>query len=257
MQDELLKKLSKKMVAQPDNYMESFRKNLLTYVEHKDISISDIAEESGLSIETIKTLMYGKGTDCKLSTAVSIARALHISVDEIVGCGTISPTMCESIQITRNLPDNFVHFVRWAIRYHERMLKEKKASIKAINVMLAECSRNGNLSMNNNFELMDISNIEDYIRYKVFMGIKIPCEHYMPVLNEGDILLLANDRNPLQNETVVVVTKGFIRIVKRKEEKLSDGTKKASYYSIRNGQFLADETDVEEIIGYVAKTVHE
>lgn len=255
-QNELLKKLTRKMVAQPDDYMTSFRKNLMTYVDEKDISIQNIAEAANMSQETLKTLIYGKSADCKLSTAVSLAKALNISVDELVGCGTISPTMCESIQIIRNLPENFVYFVRWAIRYQERCLKEKKASKKAINVMYAECSRNGNLSMNNNYEVMDISNVEDFIRYKVFMGIRVPCEHYMPVLSEGDVLLLANDRNPLQNEMVTVVSKGYIRIVRRKEEKDEEGVKRAAYFSIRNGQFLAYEDDVEEVIGYVAKIVH-
>lgn len=256
LQNELLKKLSRKMVADPNDYMSSFRTNLQTYINEKDISLADIADEAGMSVETLKTLVYGKAADCKLSTAVSLAKALKISVDELVGSGTLSPTMCESIQITRNLPDNFVQFVRWAIRYNERMLREKKASKKAINIMQADCTPNGNLLMNTNFELMDISDLQDYMRYKIFMGIKIPCGNYMPILAQGDSLLLANDRNPLQNEMVVVVSKGFIRIMKRKEEKNENGEKIAKYYSIQNNTFLELEDDIEEIIGYVVTVVH-
>lgn len=251
--NELLKSISRKMVAEPTDYMSSFRKNLQTYIDYKDISLQDIAEDANMSSETLKSLVYGKSMDCKLSTVVALARALHLSIDELVGAGTLSPMMCESIQITRNLPDNYVHFVRWAIRYHEMMLKEKNASIKAVNIMYAECDNAGNLTMNNNFELVDISRMSDDIRYKVFMGIRIPCDNYMPVLSEGDVLLLANDRIPLQNEMVVVVTDGFIRIVKRKVEKLADGTKLARYYSIRNGSCLSDENSVDEIVGYVVK----
>ena len=253
LQNEILKKLSRKMVAEPEDYMKSFRMNLQTYINEKNISLSDIAEAAGMSIETLKTLIYGKASDCKLSTAVNLARALNISVDELVGSGTLSASMRESIQITRNLPDNYVHFVRWAIRYHEMMLSEKKASKKAVNIMYAECAHNGNLCMNNNFELIDISDISDDLRYKIFIGIRIPCEHYMPVLDEGDILMLANDRNPLQNETVVVVNNGYIRIVKRKEEKNESGEKIARYYSIRNGMLLADENSIDDVIGYVVK----
>lgn len=246
--------LSRKLVAEPDNYMDSFRKNMLTFIEPKEISIADIAEGAGLSPDTVKTLVYGKASDCKLSTAVALAKAIGISVDELVGCGTISPTMCESIQITRSLPDNFVHFVRWAIRYHERMLKQKKASKKAINIMYAECSRNGNLTMNNNFELMDISELDDFMRYKIFMGIRIPCEHYMPVLSEGSVLLLADDRKPLQNEMVVVVHNGFIQIVRQREEKI-DGKTTVTYHSIRNEKILFGDEAIEEVIGYVVKIV--
>lgn len=253
MESALLKRLSRKMTANPDNYMESFRQNVRTYVDDKAISLDDISEKAGISVETLKTLLYGRSMDCKLSTAVSLAKALELSIDELVGAGTLSPVICESIQITRNLPDTFVYFIRWAIRYHEKQLNMKHATAKAINVMMADCNNEGNLIMTNNFEIVDIPDISESVRYKIFMGIRIPCDNYMPVLAEGDILLLANDRNPIQNETVVVVTNGYARIVKRKETKSPNGLKQAGYYSIRNGAFLSDEASLEEVIGYVVR----
>lgn len=240
MNDKLLRALSRKMTANPDDYMTSFRKNLLTYVNEKDISLHDIAEAAELSPDTVKTLIYGDAKDCKLSTAVALAKALGLSIDELVGCGTISPAMCESIQITRNLPDNFVYFVRWAIRYHERMLREKKATKKAINVMIADFD--GNLHINNNFELLDISDLPDAIRPKIFMGIKIPCEYYMPMYMEGDILLLANDRIPMPNECAVVVVHGNVFILRKKGNQ---------YFSIRDGRLVAEVSQIEEVIGYI------
>lgn len=255
LQDKHLKELSRKMVAEPNDYMKSLRRNLQTYVDDKDITMHEIAEAADLSVDTVKTLIYGDSKDCKLSTIVALAKALKISVDELVGSGTISPVMCESIQITRNLPDNYVYFVRWCIRYHERMLKTKKASKKAINVMLAECTNNGNLRMNNNFELLDISDLSDSVRPKIFIGIKIPCDHYMPLLMEGDILLIANDRTPLATEYAVVVSSGNIWLVKRKEERDADGNRIFKYYNIRDGKFVSDEEDIEEVIGYVVKIV--
>lgn len=251
---QLLRELSRNLVAEPTDYMTSLRKNLQMYIDDKSISIASLAEAADISQETLKTLLYGKSGDCKLSTVVALAKALEISVDELVGAGTLSPIVCESIQITRNLPERLVYFVRWAIRYHEKQLMSHKITAKAVNVMIAECTNAGNLVMTNNFDLVDFDYLEDYVRYKVFMGIKIPCNNYMPVLGEGDILLLANDRNPLQNEMIVVVTKGFIKIVRRKEENIN-GRKTAKYYSIRNGQYLADENTVEDIIGYVVKIV--
>jgi len=255
MESEHLRKLSRKLVAEPTNYMNSFRRNIQMYIDEKNITLADIAERADISIETIKTLLYGKAADCKLSTAVSLARALEVSVDELIGAGTLESVVTESIQITRNLPDHLIYFIRWAIRYHEKQLEAKVITPKAINVMSADCSNAGNLLMTNNFDLVDIHDLEDFVRYKVFMGFRIPCNNYMPVMTEGDILLLANDRNPLQNEMVVVVTKGFAKIVRRKEE-LVEGRKTARYYSIRNGQFLVDENTIDEIIGYVVKVVH-
>lgn len=255
MKSQLLKELSRKLVAEPTDYMSSFRKNLQMYIDERSISIASISEAAGISQETLKTLLYGKSNDCKLSTAVALAKALEVSVDELVGSGTIPPVVCESIQITRNLPERLVYFIRWAIRYHEKQIVNNIITAKAINVMTAECTNGGNLLMTNNFDLIDFPGLEDYIRYKVFMGLKIPCNNYMPILSEGDVLLLANDRNPLQNEMVVVSTKGFARIVRRKEE-IVNGVRIARYYSIRNQQFLADENTIDEVIGYVVKIVN-
>lgn len=251
LRNELLKQLSKKMVAEPDNYMVSFRKNLLTYIEEKEIRLSDIAEASGLSIETLKTLVYGSAGDCKLSTAVALARALQISVDELVGSGTISQPMRESIYTVRNMPENFVHFFRWCIKYHEKCLNDIHPKKRAINIMYAECMHDGNLMMTNNFEIEDISDMPDSKRYKIFMGIRVPCEHYMPFFREGDIMYIARDRRPLQSENVVVVNDGFIRLVKWREEKDKNGEKKVAYYSLNKNAFLAYKEEVDDVIGYI------
>lgn len=256
MKSQLLKELSRKLVAEPTDYMKSFRKNLQMYIEEKSISIASLSEAADISQETLKTLLYGKSNDCKLSTVIALAKALEVSVDELVGAGTLPPVVVESIQITRNLPERLVYFIRWAIRYHEKLLRDEKITAKAINIMTADCTNAGNLLMTNNFDLIDFPNLEDYIRYKVFMGIKIPCNNYMPVFSEGDILLIANDRNPLQNEMVVVVTNGFAKIVRRKEEYVGK-EKVAMYYSIRNGRPMAEEEKIEEVIGYVVKVVHQ
>lgn len=252
LQSELLKKLSKKMVTEPDNYMSSLRQNLQIFLGEKGMSMAELSEAAGISVETLKTILYGKSEDCKLSTVIALAKALNISIDELTGAGTLPEVVKESIQITRNLPDTHVYFIRWAIRFHERMLSEKKITCKAINVMTPEYTKNGNIRLSNNFNLYDIGDLEEYIRYKVFMGIVVPCDNYMPVLAKGDILLLANDRSPLQEDMVVVVTDGFAKVVNRREEKI-DGKKIAKYYSIWSGQLIGEESDIEEIIGYVAK----
>ena len=242
-----LKLLSKQMTANPSDYMSSFRKNLSTYVNEKDISLSEIAEAADLSNDTVKTFLYGDAKDCKLSTAVALARALHISVDELVGSGTISPTMCESIQIVRNLPPNFVYFVRWAIRYHDRMLREQKATKKAVNVMQADFD--GDLRINNNFTLVDISNLPPEQKAKIYMGIRIPCDAYMPEFFVGDILLLANDRNPMPNEYAIVIIGGTVHFLHKIRNE---------YFTVRGTrQKVADVEDIEEVIGYVVATVHD
>lgn len=67
--------------------------------------------------------------------------------------------------------------------------------------------------------------------------------HYIP----GDVILIANDRPAMPNENVVVRTGKYLFIVKRRIEHSS-----VQLYSIRDGKYRIDESDVDETIGYIA-----
>lgn len=239
------------LVSKPNDYMSSLRQNLQILMGQNDMSVHQLAEKAEISYETLKSLIYGSSKDCRISTVISIAHAFGISVDELVGCETIDPVVCESIQITRSLPPNYVRFVRWTIRYHARMLKEKKVSKKAVNVMLAENTNEGNIILTNNFSLVDVSEISEIVRPKVFMGIRLPSDNYMPVYDEGDILLIANDRNPMPREVSVIIFGGYLWLAKRVIAKDS-----VDYYSIRDGKFRVSEADIDENLGYIAAKIH-
>ena len=106
MDEKQLQLLSKQLVTSKDDYMNSLRKNIDLYASQKDITIRAIAEEADISLNTLNSILYGNVKDCKLSTIISLARAFHISIDELVGCETISSAARDSIQITRNLPEH-------------------------------------------------------------------------------------------------------------------------------------------------------
>lgn len=252
----ILRSMSKDLVANPNNYMESFRKNLFMYIDRKDITLADLAEEADIPLSTLRSFLYGTASDCHVSTVVKLARALHVSCDELLGAGTISPQTCESLQLVRLLPESFTHFVRWSIHYHYKMLTEKNVSKRAIEVMNAECCDNGNLRMTNRFSVLDISDISDEIRPKIFMGIRIPCDHYEPIYFQGDILLIANDRNARTNENVVINVNENMWVLKRKEE-IVNGKKEVNYYSARDGRKRATEEEVSLVLGYVVKVVND
>lgn len=216
------------------------------------MSVLQLSEEAGISYETLKSLIYGDSKDVKLSTVVALASAFDISVDELAGSGTIEPIVAQSVQICRRLPASYVRFVRWAIRYYERMLSQKRVSTKAVNVMLPEYTNEGNIALSNNFELADISKLPNLIRPKIFVGFKLPCDNYMPHYGTGDILLIANDRKPMPNETSLISFDGYLWLAKRVEDKNEDGEVLVNYYSIRDGKFRVTEEDIDEHIGYIA-----
>lgn len=253
MDKKTLRKLSRDLVADPDDYMSSFRKNLFMYVDRKDISLAEIADEADIPLSTLRSLLYGDAKDCHVSTIVSLAKALNVSCDELLGSGTISPQTCESLQLVRQLPESFTHFVRWAIHYHYKKLTAGEVTTHSVEVMRAICNYNGNLKMTNDFDFVDISGIDPEISPKVFMGIRIPCDHFVPFYYPGDILLIANDRSSKRSENVVVTVGECMWIVNRREE-FENGQKVNNFYSLRDEK-RRKKDDVGIIIGYIADVI--
>lgn len=86
MNQEKLKKLSHNLLTNRNNYMESFRKNIDMYLEQKDVTLRELSEQANIPAGTLSSLLYSSQKDCKLSTAVSLARVLGISIDEVNRC---------------------------------------------------------------------------------------------------------------------------------------------------------------------------
>lgn len=246
MQNEKLKKMSLNLCADKHDYMKSFRKNVDMYISEKDITLREVAEMADMPFDTLKNFLYKDSVDCKLSTAVKLARAFNVSIDELIGAETINEVSRESIAICRNLPENDLYLIRWYIRYINSLNKHNEPNKRYVSVMQLECNNNGNLKMTTNYKHIDVTDIDKEQRCKIFFGITMPCDHYMPAYTPYDILLIANDRNPQCNENSLLRIDGFLHIAKRKVE---DSI--AKYYSIRDGKFRINEEDVDEVVGYI------
>ena len=246
MQNEKLKKMSLNLCADKHDYMKSFRKNVDMYISEKDITLREVAEMADMPFDTLKNFLYKDSVDCKLSTAVKLARAFNVSIDELIGAETINEVSRESIAICRNLPENDLYLIRWYIRYINSLNKHNEPNKRYVSVMQLECNNNGNLKMTTNYKHIDVTDIDKEQRCKIFFGITMPCDHYMPAYTPYDILLIANDRNPQCNENSLLRIDGFLHIAKRKVE---DSV--AKYYSIRDGKFRINEEDVDEVVGYI------
>ena len=251
MQNENLKKLSLKLVSDKENYMDAFHRNIGMYLDEKDITIREVAEVADIPFETLKTFIYGAAKDCKLSTAVKLARAFHVSIDELVGAETVKPEAKVSMPLYRNLPEHDQYLVRWFVNYLTSLNNESADRSRFRKVMDIECF-NGSLKITSTYHNADISEVAPEMRTKIFFGIKMPCDHYMPVYSPYETLLIANDRMPMHNENCLIRFKKEIYIAKVKIE-----NKEMKFYSIRDGKFRLNRDEVDEVIGYIATTIVE
>lgn len=248
---EKLLALSQRLIREPDNYMHSFRENVRMYLDEKQITLAEVAELADLPESTLKSLVYGQAADCHISTAIKLAKVFGVSVDELVGCGTISPITVESMQISRTLPECYMHFIRWAIRASKQMLENSPSSIRAVEVMNPTIGGYGNLKATYDMDLVDISELNDDIRPKISMGIRIPNDQYAPLYHQNDIVLLANDRSAYPSEVVVMCSNDNLWFLRYK--KLPNGELK--YCSIRDNVVAPPPEELSMTFGYVVKVI--
>lgn len=239
-----------KSVEKSTKYIDIFRKNIDMLMLQHDYTIKETAEIADISFDTFKTFLYDKeAKDCRLSTAVKLARAFHLSIDELVGAGTLDPKGLENIKIYRDLPLGARSFIDWQLQ-NQKFLHEKHGNRKMVNVMLPLCSNSGSMKQTNDYELLDISHLGDELVYKIFLGIKIPCLHYLPHYTEGDVLLIANDRDAMKGENTVIMFNDNLVITNRVVE---SGVEK--YYGLRDGRLRPIDPTQLQVVGYVAKII--
>lgn len=237
------------LVTNPQNYIESFRSNIYKLMDIYDYSLRELSEHADMSFETLKSFLYGDAKDCKLSTAVKIARAFHLSIDEVVGAETIDATTKESLALCRNMPDYVVYLIRSFIRHQHKLhckFDEKSVNIP---VLLPECC-NGYLQTTNITSTVCIDHLTNNLKSKVSLGIQIPCEHYEPYYMPNEIVLLAADRDGMNGERCVVSYKGnFFFAIKRFY--IENGEKKWKYISMMDNHTELLKTDIDSKIGYI------
>lgn len=227
-----------------------FRQNILMYAEKEHLSMVDVANRSNIPINTINSFLHKISNDMKVSNVAKIAKTLNVSIDELIGSDTMHEMTKESLAVCRTLPENDLYLVRWFIRYLDRLNQETEPNKRYISAMVPTLTNNGDFKISSECEKIEITDLKEPLRSKIFVGCRIASDYYMPHYVPGDVILIANDRPPKPNENVIVRTGKYLFIMKRKIE---NGV--AKYYSIRDGKYRIDESEVDELIGYIAYVV--
>lgn len=237
-------------VKNDTDYMRRFRENVLQYMEKEGITLNQLAELSNLSVDTLKSFLYKDAKDCKLGTAVGLAKAMHMSIDRLLDAGTMKPVIAECLEIVEKLPQHEYTFLVWYIRRLGRLYGDEDFLLPGyVSVMTPQCA-NGTLLWSNEWTRKNIESCPPDTRMKCFMGLTIPCFHYMPAYGNGDILLLAQDRRPMNGEHCIIEMNQSIyiaRCVKKGDDFF--------FHSIVNADTIACHTDISKVIGYVAHVI--
>ena len=250
MKKEKLIKISRELVSDGKTPIQNLRRNLSIYISSPGITLKDISDRADISFDTLKNLIYQNTRDCKLSTVVSIAKALEVTVDELVGANTFSEEDKECIDMFRDMPEYYQHFIRWFIKRQYQLLHNNfRDYVKAIPVVSLEEDNDGTLHLSKQFATLDITTVPKNLKAQIFMGISLNTNNYMPFYSDYDTVLIANDRPPKANENSVIIYGNNVFIARRNTCKNKNG--KYEYASIRDKRFLCSEEDIDDIIGYI------
>lgn len=249
MNHEKLKKLSLKLVANPSDWMKSFRQNIDMYIAEKDITIRELSEVADINFETLKSFIYGDAKDCKLSTAVKLARALNVSIDELIGAETIEQETRKIIAMSRNLKEHHRKVIRIYAKHQYLLHGENEPNVKYISVLKPIC-KNGHLKTTLIDEKFCIKHLAKPTQEKIGMGITIPCDHYEPHFMQGETILLGFDREGENNEMCVISSQGNLYICIKKIQ-FVNGKKEINYIAITNKKKVFSYDEIDDRFGYV------
>lgn len=250
MERDNFKKSNEKLTTNHIDYMESYKNNVYVCMNQKGHTIRSLAEVAGVPLSTLNSFLYGKPADAKLSTTIKLARALGVTVDELVGCETINPEERMALAQSRELPDKNRYLIKWFINSQYEKAR-KNTNINKIDVMIPTVGNGNRMCLSEVFEEVDVSNICDVVLANVFMGVRIIIEKYMPFYTPYDTILIANDRKAKPYEHCLYSRNGVFYIARRVFE-----GEKTKLLDIRDGKFRCYEEEMDELLGYIVCVYH-
>lgn len=162
--------------------------------------------------------------------------------------------MLESVKICRSLPEHSLYLIRYFIRHQDKIYSSLEKSHKYISVLKPQLV-NGIIATTNAVEPICIDKLPEDIKSKTYIGLKIPCDYYMPFYLPGEIVLLAADREPQDGERCIVTSNGGIQIAV-KTHIIEYGVRKWRYVSLMSPNSILPEHIIDDMIGYVVGFVN-
>lgn len=185
--------------------LQIFRNNLKTKLKEQKLTLNALSLRADLSEDTLRSLIYGKSQDVKMSTITRIADVFGCSIDNLLGRSIYSIQEEEIIQKLRILSKRSFHSIQALINLEETTtLNPSNAGKDIIPVFLPTGNmKDSHFYDNSTFETLDISEYPRSLKNAADFGIKILSANFEPMYYTNDILLLSQTRVPEYNDIVM------------------------------------------------------
>lgn len=189
-------------------YLSYFRLHIKEELKKKHLTLNSLSEKADISEDTLRTLIYGKSQDVKISTMIKIADALDCSIDYLIGRNSwfFDENLLKKLQI---LPPRSIQTIQKLISIELKSVQMASSEQKYIIpvIIFTGNSKDGDYYDNSIVTSHDISEYPEELRKKINFGIKINDPIYEPIYFTNDILLLSTEKKPEYNDIVAYQSK--------------------------------------------------
>lgn len=187
--------------------LQFLRNNLRKLLKDKKMTLNTLSIEADLSEDTLRSLIYSKSKDVKMSTIVKIAKVFNCSIDTLLGHSIYSIHEEYIIQKLRILSDRSHQTILALIDLEERTTLQPSHSGKDFITIFLPTGNpmDGQFYDTSSFETLDISAYPNSLKNTVDFGFKILSEKFQPLYNKNDILLLSRRQTPIHDDIVLYV----------------------------------------------------
>lgn len=178
--------------------LQYFKTTLREHLRQKKLTLNALSIQADLSEDTLRSIIYGKSQDIKLSTIIKIADVFECSIDDMIDRPIYSEEERSTISRMRHLCEHSKRSVQFILDLEEKTTLCKSTQGKdLINVYLPTGNMKDGMFFDSfTTEELDISEYPDSIKENTDFALKIMSNHFEPVYYLNDILLLSRKHLP-------------------------------------------------------------
>lgn len=189
--------------------LQFFKKTLKNKLHEKKLTLSALSLQADLSEDTLRSIIYGKSQDIKLSTLTKIANVLECSLDELIGRSIYSDKEVEIIKRLRRLSSHSLRNIDFLLDFEEKTTVFPSTEHKKVIPCIKPTGnfKNGMFFDSSIKDVLDISNYPDSLKRVADYALTIFSRNFEPVYYPTDTILLSHSRMPVFNDTVLYLDK--------------------------------------------------
>lgn len=176
-------------------------------------SIQQVAEKSGLPLETVRNVYYGKTPDPKISTVLKLAQAFNLTVNCFMGKCSHTPEERVLLRNYRKCGKHGKAIIELIARYEGNTMKDRR---EGDNHEIPCVYPQGNISKGIVYDICKTEEIVTTVT-EAYTAIEMTTNDLAPAYCKGDILLFEN-RFPQNGEIGAFFRDGKVFIRKFCEE---------------------------------------